>query len=138
LIITKEKNYFIIKIIKERIKDYDCFNQEQTKKLFKRIIEKLKEKYNINGLLDINVYINKIYGMIIEIEKIYSYPNEIDMHIHFHIDAIFMNEINELDIKNQNEVYYYSGKYYSMYNHITDSNIIYKIDDILEKGIRIS
>ena len=138
MIITKEENYYIVKIIKEQLKEFDSFNQEQIKELFKKIISKLKEKYNISGLLDINVYINNIYGMIIEIEKIYSYPREIDMHIHFHIDAIFMNEINELDINKQKEVYYYKKKYYCIYNHITDSNIIYKIDDILDKGIRIS
>ena len=137
MIIRKVDNLYIVKIMNNRLKDFDIFNQEKIKELFKDIIINIKKKYNLTGLLDINAYVNKYYGIIIEIESIYAYTDKIDMHIHFHLDSIFMNEINDFDIPNKEEVYYYKNKFYSVYHKITDSNIIYRVDDILEKGIRV-
>ena len=81
--------------------------------------------------------VNEYYGMIIEIESIYSYFDEIDMRIHFHLDCTFLQEINENDLLKEKEVYYYKNKYYSIYTGTTDSNIIYKTDDIFNKCIRV-
>ena len=137
MIIRKIDDLYIIKIMKENIKDFDFFDQDKIKDLFQKIIIKIKKKYNIKGLLDVNVYINEYYGMIIEIESIYSYFDEIDMRIHFHLDCTFLQEINENDLLKEKEVYYYKNKYYSIYTGTTDSNIIYKTDDIFNKCIRV-
>ena len=127
MIIRKIDDLYIIKIMKENIKDFDFFDQDKIKDLFQKIIIKIKKKYNIK----------EYYGMIIEIESIYSYFDEIDMRIHFHLDCTFLQEINENDLLKEKEVYYYKNKYYSIYTGTTDSNIIYKTDDIFNKCIRV-
>lgn len=137
MIIRRYDNLYIIKIVKETINNFDYFNQEEISKLFHNIIMKLKKRYQINGLLDINVYTNEEYGMIIEIEEVESYYDEIDMHIHFHLDTIFLQEINEIKDSLQ-DVYFYKDKYYTRYNQLLDSNIIYKTEEILTKGIKIA
>lgn len=137
MIIRKYDNLYIIKIVKETINNFDYFNQEEISKLFHDIIMNLKKRYQINGLLDINVYTNEEYGMIIEIEEVESYYDEIDMHIHFHLDTLFLQEINEIKDSLQ-DVYFYKDKYYTQYNQLLDSNIIYKTEEILTKGIKIA
>lgn len=137
MIIRKYDNLYIIKIVKETINNFDYFNQEEISKLFHDIIMNLKKRYQINGLLDINVYTNEEYGMIIEIEEVESYYDEIDMHIHFHLDTLFLQEINEIKDSLQ-DVYFYKDKYYTRYNQLLDSNIIYKTEEILTKGIKIA
>ena len=136
MIIRKYDNIYIIKILKNKINNFDYFNQDNIKDLFKNIILKLKEKYQITGLLDINVYTNNDYGMIIEIEEIASYFDEIDMHIHFHLDTLFLQEITEI-IPLSKEVYYYKEKYYTSYDKSLDSSIIYKTEEIVKKGIKV-
>ncbi len=137
MIIRKQDNTYIIKILKNTMKHNDYFNKEKIKNLFQKIILKIKEKNNISGLLDINVYINENNIMLIEIEEIASYFEEIDMRIHFHLDALFLQEINQEELKKQKEVYYLNNKYYSLYQNTRDSAIIYKTEDILTKGIKI-
>ena len=137
MIIKKEDNLFIIKILKENLKDFDIFNQDLIREVFQNLLIKLKSKYTINGLLDVNVYLNEDYGVMIEIEPLISYKDEIDMKIHFHIDCIFMYEINPEDLYNNKDIYYYQNKYYSIYHKIVDSPIIYKTETILKKGIKI-
>ena len=137
MIIQKIENKYIIKIIKKEINKFDYFNKEEIQNLFQKIISKLKEKYTIKGLLDIEVYVNKKYGMIIEIEEIEVFDDEIDLNIHFHLDSFFLEEINPIEIKNKKEVYYYDNKFYSPYTKISDSIVIYKTNEILNKGIKI-
>ena len=135
MIIRKYDNKYIIRILNNRFNESDYYNQEKISDLFKNIILKIKEKYTIKGLLDIDVYINKYYGMIIEIEVIYSELEEIDMRIHFHLDAIFLTETTDYNSK---DLYYYKNKFYTIYNNISDNDIIYKTKDVLTKGIRIT
>ena len=135
MIIRKYDNKYIIRILNNKLNESDYYNQEKISDLFKNIILKIKEKYTIKGLLDIDVYINKYYGMIIEIEVIYSELEEIDMRIHFHLDTIFLIETTDYNSK---DLYYYKNKFYTIYNNISDNDIIYKTKDILTKGIRIT
>ena len=137
MIIRKNDNLYIIKIPKEKLKDFDIFNQDKIKELFQIILTKIKEKYSLNGLLETNVYVNEYYGMIIEINPIYSYSDEIDMQIHFYLDTTFLNEINEFDLNKENDIYYYKNKYYTTYKGLTDSNIIYNTKNFFEKCIKI-
>ncbi len=137
MIIRKKDNIYIIRIIKEKLDNFDFFNQDEIKELFQIIIKKIRKKNHINGILNVDVYVNEYYGMVIEIQPISSNYKEIDMHIHFHLDSIFLNEINEDEIQRQKEVYYYDKKFYSIYNGITDSNIIYKLDNFFDKCIKV-
>lgn len=138
MLIRKENNIYIIKIPKEELKNFNIFNKEEISYLFQKIIKKIKNKYKLEGLLDINIYINNNYGMIIEINPLYEYQNRIDMKIHFHIDSIFMYEINNSELLTLKDIYYYKKKYYSIYKNTVDSKIIYKTEEILKKGIKIS
>lgn len=138
MIIRKKNNIFIIKILKEKLNNFNIFNQDNIKELFQNILTKIKEKHDLNGLLNIDVYLNEYYGMIIEIKPIYYYKNEIDMKIHFHLDCIFLSEINTKELTKLKNTYLYRNKYYTIYKNIADSNIIYKTNDILEKGIKIT
>lgn len=137
MIIRKIDNTYIIKIIKKEIINFDIFNQQKIKELFQKIILKLKKKYNIMGLLKVDIYVNKYYGMIIEMKPIYNDIDEIDMKISFHLDTTFLYEINETEIIKEKEIYYFKNKYYGIYQKPIDSNIIYKTDNILKEGIKV-
>lgn len=140
LIINNDGSLFIIKIYKESIDNFDLFDIDNVTDIFKDILVKIKRKYNVSGLCDIDVYVNYDFGMIIEINNVYKYGKDIDVKIRFHIDSYFMNEIDfDPDAINLYEdLYYYNNKYYTMYNKLWDSNIIYKdCEDIVNKGIRI-
>lgn len=139
MIISKEDQLFLIRIWKEYLsEDFDIFDVDSIKDLFKMILLKLKEKYQVKGLLDIEVYVNSDYGMIMEIENIYAYGEEFDVTIHFHLDSVFLCEINSNEISHQDEVYYYHDKFYSNYKRNIDSYVIYKdCLEIMEKGIKI-
>lgn len=137
MIIRKKDNRFIVKLIKNEILDFDVFNQQKIKELFKKIILTLKKKYNIGGILKVDTFLNEYYGMIIEMETLYNDTNEIDMKISFHLDTIFLYELNDEEIKSEKNIYYYKNKYYGIYQKPIDSNIIYKTDTILEKGIKV-
>lgn len=140
LIINNDGSLFIIKIYKESIDNFDLFDIDNVTDIFKDILVKIKRKYNVSGLCDIDVYVNYDFGMIIEINNVYKYGKDIDVEIRFHIDSYFMNEIDfDPDAINlYDDLYYYNNKYYTMYNKLWDSNIIYKdCEDIVNKGIRI-
>lgn len=140
LIINNDGSLFIIKIYKESIDNFDLFDIDNVTDIFKDILVKIKRKYNVSGLCDIDVYVNYDFGMIIEINNVYKYGKDIDVKIRFHIDSYFMNEIDfDPDAINlYDDLYYYNNKYYTMYNKLWDSNIIYKdCEDIVNKGIRI-
>ena len=136
MIIRKFDNIYVIKIIKEKIKNFDYYNHKKIKKLFEKILLKIKEKNNISGILNIDVYQNDEYGLIIEIEEILSMEDEIDMNIHFHLKTPFLYELNEF--YEEKEVYYYKHKYYGIYHKYIDSEIIYKTEKILNNAIKIA
>ena len=138
MVICKEDNLFIIKIFKNYLNDIDIYDKDSIVSLFRDILFKLNKKYDLCGLFDIKVYINDDYGMIMEVNNIYKYDDEIDVKINFNIDSIFLYEINN-ECDSKGNVYYYDGKYYSDYvDGYYDSYVIYKDSlDIIRKGIKI-
>lgn len=138
MIITKEDEFFLVKIYKEFLKDLDIFDKDSLSKFFESILIKLKKKYPLSGLVDVEVYINPIYGMILEFHPIYSYFDEIDMRIEIHLDSIFLCEIDSNEILDFPNVYYYQDKFYGIYHEWLDSPIIYKeSEEIMQKGIKV-
>lgn len=138
LIINKYEDLFVVKIYKDCVNNFDIYDMDSILDLFKVVLGKLKDKYDINGLCYIDVYVNDCFGMIIEINNIYKYRGDIDIKVTFHIDSIFMMEINFDEIDDYEDIYYYCDKYYTNYNSKVDSNVIYKDSlDILNSGIRI-
>lgn len=140
LIISRNGDLFIIKIYKDNIQNFDMYDTDSILELFKSFLVKLKDKYKVSGLCCIDVYANEYFGIIIEVNNIYKYDDEIDIKVSFHIDSFFLVEINfDIDdMDNYDEIYYYNGKYYANYKNICDSNIIYDGSlEIVNKGIRI-
>ena len=97
----------------------DFENKLKLEKYFRNLFTTIKDKYNIevNGYYDINIYNEKNYGVIIEIEsedlEYYNYFNQIDMEINVLKDSLFLYEIN----------------YEFIDNSILDNFICYKMQD---------
>lgn len=104
---------------------------------FKRIFFKIKDKYNLkmNGYYDINVYVDKYYGSIIEMENedldYYNYFNQIDMKIKVNKDT-FVYKIDydylNCELLKKTKVYKSNEK---LYFKIIDPSIL---NNVLEYG----
>lgn len=139
MIIQKLDDYYIVKIFKEKLGDFNPFDKSCIERLFQKILKKLLKNYSIHGLIDADIYFNRLYGMIIELREVYDYFDDIDLKIHFHLDSVFLVEIDD-DIKNLKDVYYYQGKYYKTYDKMIDSPVVYRDSEcieIMEKGIHL-
>ena len=138
MIIRKVDDYFLIKIYQEQLGNINVFDSESIKDFFQNIFEKLGKKYKLKGLVDVDVYVDLDYGMIIEIHPICDYFDDIDMKIHIHLGSIFLVKINMNDILDYDDVYYYKGVFYGNYLGLCDNEIIYKdTKDIVQKGIKV-
>ena len=140
MIIQKLDDGYIVKVFKEKLGDFDAFDKSCIEELFQGILKKLLKRDSIHGLIEADVYFDRLYGMIIELREVYDYFEEIDLRIHFHLDSVFLVEIDENDIDTLKDIYYYRGKYYKTYDKMIDSPIIYKDSEcieIMEKGIHL-
>ena len=89
MIIQKLDDYYIVKIFKEKLGDFNPFDKSCIEKLFQKILKKLLKNYSIHGLIDVDIYFDRLYGMIIELREVYDYFDDIDLKIHFHLDSVF-------------------------------------------------
>lgn len=140
MIIQKLDDYYIVKVFKEKLDDFNPFDKSCIEQLFQKILKKLLKNYSIHGLIDADIYFDRLYGMIIELREVYDYFDDIDLKIHFHLDSVFLVEIEYDYFNKMNDVYYYKGKYYKVYDKIIDGPIIYKDSEcieIIEKGIHL-
>jgi len=138
VIIQKIDNYFLIKIFKDDIGDFNFFDLDSLQELFEKVFYKLKDKYELTGLIDVDVYVNFDYGMIIEMHPVYDYFEEIDMRLHIHLDNVFLVEIDISEILDYEKIYYYKDKFYGNYLGICDNEVFYKnTDEIIKNGVKI-
>ena len=138
MIIQKIDDYFLVRVYKESIGDFNIFDVDDIQEFFQDIFNKLKKKYDLRGLIDVDVYVYLEYGMIIEIHPICNYFDDVDIRIHIHLDSVFLVEISMEDILNYEDVYYYEGKFYGTYQAASDSEVFYKdTEEMIEKGIKI-
>ena len=150
-----DKDTYILKVYNyyNGVNIYDHGNIEE---FVKDIFNKSLKKYNLTGRILFNVYIDKLYGMIIEIKKENDLIIDklIDIKLKFNLNISFLYEIDyfyliDNNIDNQN-VYFYNDKFYlEIINDISDNEyiklldnslIIYndEINNIINKGIRLS
>jgi hypothetical protein len=154
---TPNNDLTVIYLNKYYLKDFDYNDKTSVEKYLKKLIFNLKKNYNfsINGFYNLNIYTNKDYGMIVDINRIdedFLFNNIIDMKVVFHFNNDFLYEIDDYYLKNQiiyqGNIYFYNNKYYLNIINIDElnltkllefSNIIYndKIKDILSDGILI-
>ena len=138
LIIRKCEEYFLIKVFKDEIGDFNIFDMDDVRDFFQSVFDSLRKKYDLHGLIDVDVYVNDCYGMIIEMMPIDSYFDEIDMRIKMHLSNVFLVEIDNNSILDYEDVYYYDGKFYGNYRDNCDSEVLYKeTEDIMNKGIKV-
>ena len=110
-----------IYLSKDYLKKINFNLNENVEKQFKNLFRKIKNIYNINlsGYYEVIVYINDIYGMIIELEKdtdeyIKIFGDTVDMKITFKFDSSIFYELEDyisFNINNYN-LYYYNNKFY--------------------------
>jgi len=116
--------------------DKDKLNQE-----IKNIFLKLIKIYNYDffGFNKVTIYENKIYGCIIEIEKIYSdslYQDIIDLKVvvynnvsfYFEFDDYIFPFYNKDIVKNNNKYYIKIDNSKKLYKYLEYGKIIYKND----------
>lgn len=151
-------NDFIIYLNNDYIKKYNLKLEENAQDNFKKLLNKLKSIYNLElyGYYKINVYINKYYGIIIELfkeddEYIKIFGDSLDLKILFKNDAKVYYEIEEYNKYNLDKynIYYYNNKFYIeiIYNNnikeylnlLESSKIIYgtQLEKIINNLIKI-
>lgn len=140
------------------LKELDFSNKEELEIKFKDLFLKLKYIYNINikGYYNINIYIDKIYGAILEIchediEYFDYFENKVDMRINILSDVKFIYKIKDIfkvnkELFTNSLIYVFKNKTYllltksiSFYNLgflLEVSDIVYGsiVDDILKLG----
>ena len=138
MIIKKCEEYFLIKVFNEYLGDFNIFDVNDIKIFFSELFEKLRKKYNLHGLIDAYLYINNYYGMIIELYELDSYFDNIDVRIKINFSDLFLVNIENKDILDYEDVYYYNDKFYGKYKSLSDNEVLYKnTNEIISKGIKV-
>lgn len=150
-----DENFFKLILNKEFCSNIDIYDLNKIKLLIPDLLKKYIKKFNLKGILKLNIYLDNNYGMIIEIEnKKFNFKNNIiELKINFHLNSIFLYKIDDfeiiklLNLCNQ-KVYYYKKNYYlELINKIDDRNFnilselsetIYKNNyNIIMNGIKL-
>ena len=85
---------YIVKINKKYINN--LYDTKEILEILKNSLINVKKDFHISGLCCIDIYVNYLYGIIIEIDNIDKYGNDLDIKVKFYINSYFFNEI-ELD-----------------------------------------
>ena len=150
-----DNNKFVVFLNKK----FDLDDKIKLEKYFKELFHKLKNKYNIevNGYYNIDIYADKYYGTIIEMEnedlEYYTYFNQIDMEINV-FKSNFYYEINynflDKNILNKVVCYKYNDKIYLKIKEDIDeitlsklleySNVLYgeEVEKITKYGKKVN
>lgn len=116
--IELENDKVIIYIKKEEINDLNFTKTDELEEYFKNLIIKLKNLYDISitGFYNIKVFIDKFYGMVLQLEKEdidYYDDNQIEMRI-IKEDVHFLYEVNDLFKVKKTKLIKKKDKYYLM------------------------
>jgi len=145
-----EQDLFIIYLNNYQLKNIDFSNLDNLEIYFKKILEKIKNKYNIaiNGYYLIDIYKDENYGAIIEIKKefddYYEYDNQIEMTVFLH-NNLFLYEISDITdfVNKKYKIYTYRKKCYISIENcefltlgkvLEYATIEYKTEEIIKYG----
>jgi len=150
-----DKDNYILKVY-NYYNGVDIYDLDNIEDFVKDIFNRSLKKYNLSGRILFNVYVDRFYGMIIEIKKENNLIIDklIDIKIKFNLNISFLYEVDyfyliDNNIFNQN-IYFYNDKFYleiindfneNEYIKLLDnSSIIYdeKINCIVNNGIKLS
>ncbi len=112
------------------------------------VFDKLNKYYNIEfkSSYILDLYVNKYYGMILEIDKksFSLYDNVVNLKLNIKKDSLFLYEIEDVLNYLDYEIYHYNDRFFVNIKDINinifeDANIIYGTDvyKIIGKGIKI-
>ena len=119
-----DENNIIVFLNQFFTKDMNFLDKDLLEEQFKNLFLKLKDIYNIeiNGYYDINIYIDKYYGSILDIKKeeieyLDYFDDQIDMRIILSKYSVFLYKIIDIfeipkDILNSSLVYKYQNNLY--------------------------
>ena len=134
--VVVKDNLLIIYLNKYYIKSLDFNSKENLQKYIKKLLLNLQNNYNIqfDGYYDISLYVDKNYGVIIEVKKeeleyFEYFKNGIEINTKI-IEDSFLYEINDI-IKNNNFLTYVLKD--KIYIKIKDQIENIKMGQILEK-----
>ena len=127
-------------------------NEKELEKFLKSIILSLKNRYNVilKGLYEIDIFVNKKIGALVEIEKIEAFmykEKDVDLNIKviFDCDFYFKTEDYFL-LSDYKDIYYYKNYFYvklkslkKLSKYIELGEIIFGNDLLIEeRGIKVS
>lgn len=144
----------IVYIKKTTIKDVNFDSIDELETYFRALLLKLKNIYNINinGFYNIKVFIDDVYGMVLDIEKervdCYLDINQVEMRI-LPIHTCFLYKIEDLFKYKKTKIYEYKNNYYlkpdkkilykDYLNLLENSKIVYNnTDNIIKYGLKIN
>lgn len=150
-----DKDSYLVKVFNNQT-NFDIYNHDEISKFVQDIFKNSLRKYNLSGNIIFNIFLDELYGMIIEIKKESDsfIKNLVDIKIKVNLNISFLYEIDyfyliEKNIINQN-IYYYNDKFYlEIVNYISqqdyldlldNSLIIYNCDinAVINNGIKLS
>lgn len=134
----------VIYLIGKKIK----LENSSIKELLTNIFDVLVNDYDfeINNNYNINIYINEVYGIIVELINEEIIKKEDTVHINLNVmnDKLFLYEIDDPLKYINSEIYYYDDKYYLNvkkmdinlleYTTVIYDDTVYKI---LGRGVKI-
>ena len=133
-----DDNHMVI-YIKGSSNNIDFSNEINLEKTFEKLFKNLKNYYNfiLKGFYNINIYRDKFYGSILEINKedipYYDYlDNHIDMQFNLNKNINFLFQVDDYyfltkELKNKIIVYLYKDKIYIQIRENIDSILIGKL-----------
>ena len=134
-ILSKEENKYEFFLPKKLVKKVNFDNKSTIENYFQDFFLKLKNnyKFDICGFYEIDIYIDKLYGVIISMKKddteYFDYFNKsVDMQISKPKKKEFLYKINDLYFINKTilkkiNIYYYEKNYYLNLSKISNKEL---------------
>lgn len=134
----KSENDLVVFLNNKYIESIDFDDRNNLETYFRTLFLKLKNIYgiNISGYYNINVYINKYFGVILEMFRepleCFEYYNSIDMQVNIIKDCEFLYQIN--DFYDNQKLYFYKNK---LYLRISNEISFMELGKLLENGVLV-
>ena len=150
-----DKNYYRLILDNKNIENINFYNNVKLKKFIVKFLPKYFKKYNITGILKLDIYWNVFLGLIINIKKEKEIKNNnfVELKIIFHFNNIILYKVNYFDlientnIRNQKLIYLDNYYYLNIINDINADDFIKLLDlseiifdedkKILNNGIKL-
>lgn len=138
-VLFDDEYHMVIFLFRDCVSNIDFTSKEDLEGYFKKLFPKLNEYYDVqlDGFLDITIYMDSYYGAIIEIEKdSLDYPyatlNEVEMSIHIVKNSFVLYEIDDpflflIDFLKKQKLYCYRNHYYLYLQDEVDDQSFYSL-----------